>query len=264
MHGVKGSDAAHKACARLAQTERFVTVDGDNLVRPQFFEQQFTSELIGDLSVVSFAGQNCVNGLAYGNGGIKIWPRSVVMDMRTHEAASGGDGAVDFCWALDYVLMPGVWSDVMIAATRQQAWRAGFREGVKLSLINGLHVSDPEQWRRLMVKSNWDRLATWLQVGLDVDHGAWAILGARQGLYRSQLTDWSWARVQDFDHLDWLWERELEGLDDPMPMIKELGAALVQGLCLPITGQPFTALQSQWFKTLCTQPVRAAARRLRP
>lgn len=263
VHGVKGSDAAHKACARLAQTERFVTIDGDNLVRPRFFEQTFTSDLIGDLSVVSFAGRNCVNGLTYGNGGIKIWPRSVVLDMQTHEASAGGEAAVDFCWALDYVLMPGVWSDVIINHTRQQAWRAGFREGVKLSLINGHHEPDPKQWRKGMVKNNWDRLVTWLQVGQDVEHGVWAILGARQGVYRTQLTDWPWQRVQDFDHLDWIWERELEGRDDPMSMIEELGVSLSQQLDMPIASQPLTALQSQWFKTLNTQPARTEPRRLR-
>ena len=32
VHGVKGSDAAHKACAELSTTDRFVTVDGDNTI----------------------------------------------------------------------------------------------------------------------------------------------------------------------------------------------------------------------------------------
>ena len=38
MHGVKGSDAAHKACAALSDTEYFVTVDADNIVDPAFLE----------------------------------------------------------------------------------------------------------------------------------------------------------------------------------------------------------------------------------
>ena len=32
VHGVEGSDAAHKACADLSETEYFVTVDADNIV----------------------------------------------------------------------------------------------------------------------------------------------------------------------------------------------------------------------------------------
>ena len=33
VHGVEGSDAAHKACARLSETDRFITVDGDNRIK---------------------------------------------------------------------------------------------------------------------------------------------------------------------------------------------------------------------------------------
>ena len=29
VHGVKGSDAAHKACANLSETEHFITVDAE-------------------------------------------------------------------------------------------------------------------------------------------------------------------------------------------------------------------------------------------
>ena len=38
VHGVHGSDAAHKACAKLSETDRFITVDGDNIVMDEFFE----------------------------------------------------------------------------------------------------------------------------------------------------------------------------------------------------------------------------------
>ena len=40
VDGVMGSDAAHKACAKLSQTDRFITVDGDNTVREEFFNQE--------------------------------------------------------------------------------------------------------------------------------------------------------------------------------------------------------------------------------
>ena len=36
VHGVKGSDAAHKACAALSETEYFTTVDGDNIIDPKY------------------------------------------------------------------------------------------------------------------------------------------------------------------------------------------------------------------------------------
>ena len=39
VHGVEGSDAAHKACAKLSETDRFITVDGDNTIRQDFINQ---------------------------------------------------------------------------------------------------------------------------------------------------------------------------------------------------------------------------------
>ena len=39
VDGVKGSDAAHKACAELSDTDRFIVIDGDNMPDPEFFNQ---------------------------------------------------------------------------------------------------------------------------------------------------------------------------------------------------------------------------------
>ena len=44
VHGVKGSDAAHKACAKLSETEYFVTVDADNIVDPKFLEVEIDGD----------------------------------------------------------------------------------------------------------------------------------------------------------------------------------------------------------------------------
>ena len=38
VHGVEGSDAAHKACADLSETENFITIDGDTIIDPKFLE----------------------------------------------------------------------------------------------------------------------------------------------------------------------------------------------------------------------------------
>ena len=37
VHGVKGSDNAHKAAANLSETDRFISVDADNIIDPIFF-----------------------------------------------------------------------------------------------------------------------------------------------------------------------------------------------------------------------------------
>jgi len=269
IHGIKGSDAAHKACAEITSGTHMITVDGDNQIDPTFLTQTWTFDSTWDLdsSVLSFPSRNAVNGLCYGNGGIKIWPRQVVASMNTHEAvASTEQGAsVDFCWVLDYVLMPGVWSQALINHTSHQAWRAGFREGVKLSLVNGELIRDPEQWRASMVKNNLDRLLTWLQVGLDQHNGFYSIVGARQGLYKCMHTDWDHTRVQDFDYLDSIWEREVEGQNWPRlwDMMRDTAADLKDQLELSLEQEPLSPAQSELFKSVFQQPNRTEPRRLR-
>jgi hypothetical protein len=266
IHGVKGSDAAHKACADITTGTHMITIDGDNRIDPAFLDQSWTFNSTWDVesSVLSFSAENVINGLAYGNGGIKIWPRSVVQAMQTHEAVGSDTAAsVDFCWHLDYVLMPGIWSRAVINHTPHQAWRAGFREGVKMALVNGELIKQPAQWRRSMARVNLDRLIVWLQVGMDQHNAAWAILGARQGLHRAMLTDWDHTEVKDFDLLDTIWHEQVVGLADVRSYTQDLGLELRNRLGLPIEPEPFTPAQSQWFKSVFHQPERTEPRRLR-
>ena len=145
IHGVEGSDAAHKACAELSETERFITIDGDNIIDAKFVEEElvFKDDVDLDKCVISWSGYNIVNGLTYGNGGIKCWPKQVVLDMKTHENADPNNpqAQVDFCWDLQYLQINKVYSYVYNNATPWQAWRAGFREGVKMSLYEGEKIS---------------------------------------------------------------------------------------------------------------------------
>jgi hypothetical protein len=114
-----------------------------------------------------------------------------------------------------------------------------------------------------MAKNNLDRLLTWLQVGLDEANGAWAILGARQGLHRCLLTDWDHTQVQDFDYLDAVWEREIESLNPITDYTQDLGVELRNRLNIAIEPEPFTAAQSTWFKSVFRHPERTTPRRLR-
>ena len=202
-HGVWGSDAAHKAAAAMSETDRFITVDADNLVREDFFSIELDMDKIRDVDVVSWAGKNTVNGLVYGNGGIKCWPVDVVNRMRTHEAAPANDkrAQVDFCWNIHYVQMNNVYCDVMNNGSPLQAWRAGFREGVKMGLENG-DVVDPSMIKRIYAE-NYKRLMVWMSVGEDTENGLWAIYGARLGCHMTNVLrhEWDWKNVRDFDWL---------------------------------------------------------------
>ena len=117
VHGVKGFDAAHKTCAEQSETDRFITVDGDNIVMDEFFNQalEFPEKDHdgNDIfeSIFSWNAKNLLNGLVYGNGGLKCWPKEYTLGINTHEAATDGEG-MEFCWKLNYIQMNDIFSEV--------------------------------------------------------------------------------------------------------------------------------------------------------
>jgi len=258
VHGVEGSDAAHKACAELSETDRFITVDGDNVIRSDFLNQEIDFEEHTDLEncVISWAGYNQINGLMYGNGGLKCWPKKFVLNMRTHENADpmNKHAQVDFCWDIQYIQQNSCFSDVWNNHTPQQAWRAGFREGVKMALDRGLRVNKQE-FKSLHWK-NLQRLYVWLMIGADAENGNWAILGARAGLYMTMCTDWDYVQVRDFEYLNDLWKVSFESIEDIDLEIKEYGIKLINELDIPIAEQPLNPDQSKFFKTVYQNPER--------
>ena len=263
VHGVEGSDAAHKACARLSETDRFITVDGDNIIRDTFIQQEINFDDHADLehSVISWCGKNIINGLMYGNGGLKCWPKDYVLNMRTHENADpdNAHAQVDFCWDLQYIQQNSCFSDVYNNHTPQQAWRAGFREGVKMALDQGVKLNTTEE----LLTSHWKnlhRLYIWTMSGADVEHGLWAIYGAREGLYKTMCTDWDYVNVRDFEYLNNMWDKAYSKITDEMlpSEIIKLGDTLIRELRIPIAANPLDAEQSKFFKAVYQQPDRIA------
>jgi hypothetical protein len=199
IHGVEGSDAAHKAAANLAETEWFVTVDGDNQIYQQFLNIDIDEK--PGISVYSWCGKNIVNGLKYGNGGLKIWNRDFVLNMKTHENAESDNAQIEFCWEDGYKNFPTVFSDTIINSTPYQAWRAGFREGVKMLTDKGVLVKK-HNIHNTIWWHNIHRLRMWSCVGSHVENGVYAMLGARQGSMMSYDQDWDYTEVRDFSCLE--------------------------------------------------------------
>ena len=268
VHGVKGSDAAHKACAELSETDRFITVDGDNIVNTEFLSREFdlanhedahwNREVALENCVISWAAKNTINGLIYGNGGIKCWPKQKVLEMRTHEAADPKNphAQVDFCWDLEYIQMNKCFSTIMNNGSAQQAWRAGFREGVKMCLNRGIKPSNLEEfnqndWRNL------HRMYIWLMVGADVENGSWAVYGARQGLVKTMLSDWDYVNVRDFEWLNDFWKSQVQNVDPLIESIK-IGREILTNLELPISETPLENNQSKFFKEVYRNPLRTS------
>lgn len=269
VHGVKGSDRAHKQCAaQVGTAERFWTIDGDNwlLNDAKFYDSHVSEDLAQGTEIYSHCARNPVTGLIYGNGGAKLWPRSVVEQMKTHEAATDptGTAGIDFCWQLDYVLMPTILTETRSAETPRQAWRSAFRESVKLTQIAGQPAKNVDHWRDNQAEINQHRLASWLMVGMDHRNGAWSILGARQAQAWMWRDQGDWNSIEDFERLDSLWQNMAEGLNpsECLEEIRELGQWLDdQGM--PVKTEPLERNHSRWFKRQQIRDLRTQPRRLR-
>ena len=125
--------------------------------------------------------------------------------MKTHDNADKENiiAQIEFCWDARYVQMADCFSTVHNNATPYQAWRAGFREGVKLALNRGARI--PKEQFLKSHQKNLAMLYIWCMVGADVKNGSWAIYGAREGLFMTMCSDWDYVNVRDFDCLNELW-----------------------------------------------------------
>tara|TARA_B100000282_G_scaffold100221_1_gene70539 strand:- start:4130 stop:5158 length:1029 start_codon:yes stop_codon:yes gene_type:complete len=285
VDGVKGFDNAHKECARQSETERFVTIDGDNEIDPKFFDNRLTITAKTEKSIFSWSAVNVINGLIYGNGGLKVWPVDTTLAMNTHEAAEGEVAAVDFCWDLDYQQKNDVYSTSYPNGSPYQAFRAGFREGVKMSLHEGSKIgikdfrpfgpdgTKYEGWNsgaRIWHK-NYQRMIIWMTVGADVENGLWGMLGSRLGCQMTNLTDWDHTLISDYDWFTNFFENDIApnfagtdetcyytGLDwskeKVWNRIKELGEQLRVDLNLKIAD--FDEAGSKFFKEVYVNPTR--------
>jgi hypothetical protein len=200
VHGVKGFDKAHRACADLAETDRFVLVDGDNLIFPQFLDYEFDVHESIEHCTFSFNSINVINGIIYGNGGLKLWTKEFIYTMNSHENYDGNEVGkkVEFCWDTRYHQMSETFSLTCPNETHWQAFRAGFREGAKLPLDGGVKIP----YQRLIVdgnKYNMSVLFKWMTLGMDAKNGVWAILGARDGFIECQIGDTDITKINNSD-----------------------------------------------------------------
>lgn len=251
VDGVKGSDAAHKAAGEASDTERFILIDGDNMPDESFFNMQldFTGkDSKYQLAQFRWKAVNAINGLRYGNGGMSSWTKTYVANMKTHEAQTDGDASriADFC--LDskdnlYWAMYDCYSTTYPNQTPFQAWRAGFREGVKMVLDKG-ERPDATEFKERVASRNLNNLTIWHNVGMDAENGEWAIMGARMGTHMTMLTDWDVHQVQWFDNYHDMWDKIKN--EDPLALSEAYGIELSNKLGLPMCA--LDKDQSKFFK----------------
>jgi hypothetical protein len=264
VHGVKGFDAAHRRAAEGASDWVF-TIDGDNrIIDPAFFDGWLDVAPRDLGQVFSFSARNALNGLSYGNGGVKLWPRVLLQNLRSHEQATRREGQLDF-WTVPFFLIHRALSEVHMAATPAQAFRSGYREGVKLCLIRAQAPAEafpdlplPEAFAKHLGSINLDRLRIWCSIGADQPNGDWAIFGARLGAVRTALDGappqiiadyvafarfWNGIAAEAADHAQRLaWSEALgarlsEALGLALPRLDAEASAQARAMVRPLRGR---------------------------
>ena len=207
VHGVAGLDACHKAAAKTAGGEWFITVDADTTIDPAFLDVEIPRKLLNRNFRLQWHCRNEVNGLVSGNGSLKLWPVTLAMMMRTHEAAPATKVSIDH--EIDQIVpgqsmgvqMPGCYSRTNPAQTPYHAFRSGFREGVLLGhlLVQqiALNGQDSPQAEYMM-----GLLRIWCTLGRQAQNGLWLIYGARLGLRLAlEQSDWDPRQVNSYEWL---------------------------------------------------------------
>ena len=165
VKNVKGIFEAHKRAAEIATTDMFYVVDGDaELVDNWQFDYKPT---VFDLDCVHlWTSINPINDLEYGWGGIKLFPRRLLLDAETWK--------VDLTTGLGKLKYINKVSNVTSFNSDDfGTWRSAFRECAKLSssLYQGTTTHSETE----------ERLRVWTTVGKDRRYGEYALHGAALG-----------------------------------------------------------------------------------
>jgi len=233
VNGVKGFDKAHKAAAEMAETEFFISVDGDNIIDEKFLLETLDFTKTDRKAVHRWRARNIINDLVYGNGGLVGWDRDTCLGMHTHENAKEERAKIDFCWTVKHENLHNCYSTSVINSTPFQAWVAGYREGVKMSLDQGSAI-EANNFMSVVHPPNLRVLTTWMNIGSDVDNGKFAMLGARMGCYNTMLGSHDLQQISDLDKMFYSFCEQVDQdhIDDDL---QAYGESLRQRLDLPVS-----------------------------
>lgn len=253
VHGVKGLATAHRKAGSLSTTDKTITVDGDNRLYKDLINADFEVNEDFDFknTLLNWPSKNIINGLEYGNGGIKLWPTEILANCSTDEfAAPGSAQQVDYSYGLQsQITFHECYSHIYSNASPLQAWRSAFREGVKLGLRRGVKVAD--------LGTHWPggrkRLSLWMTVGADIENGIYSILGARQGCYLTHFTDWDMNNNGNFDYLNNYFKENVESLSYQQILDESIRLGKIISIKFEVC-DPFTPEQSAFVKNMNPDP----------
>lgn len=190
VHGVTGIFEAHKAAAKLAQTDMFWVVDGDaELLDTWTFNYQ--PSIFNRDCVHVWRSRNPINDLEYGYGGVKLFPKHLL-----DQATSWN---LDLTTGLGKLKVMNTVSNMTAFNTDEfSTWRSAFRECAKLAAGTIKNQIEDE---------NQDRITAWTTQGQDRPYGKYAIAGALAGVKYGLENKSNTSALQNINSRDWLREK---------------------------------------------------------
>lgn len=187
VHGVKGIFEAHKAAADLVESDMFWVVDGDaEILDDWYFDYQ--PNIFNRDCVHVWSSRNPINDLEYGYGGIKLFPRHLLL-----EATSWN---VDMTTGLGKLkVMNRVSNTTSFNTDPFSTWRSAFRECAKLAAGT---------IKNQILDESQDRLTAWTTKGQDRPFGSYAIAGARSGMDYGNRYKTDPSMLRNINDREWL------------------------------------------------------------
>ena len=190
VDGVKGIHQAHIEAAKMCETDMFYVVDADAIIESDFdFNYQIPYYDFNAKSTVHvWKSRNPINGLEYGNGGVKLLPRQLTIDMDLNKPDMTTSISKWFRPMPDISNMNGFNTDPF------NTWKSSFRECCKLAS----RVIDRQQ-----EEETEERLRVWCEESTDKYAIDGAISGREYGIKHKinlealkKINDFEWLKEQ--------------------------------------------------------------------
>lgn len=191
VHGIIGIHQAHIKAAEACTSDMIWVVDGDAVVADNFSFNLVMSTYDIDCVHV-WRSRNPINDLEYGNGGIKLLPRQMTLNMDVNSPDMTTSISKKFK-AVDAV------SNITAFNTDEfTTWRSAFRECAKLSsrVIERQYEEETEI-----------RLNTWCTAGANRMFGNYAVSGAKLGKAYGLENKNNPAALRMINDFEWLKEQ---------------------------------------------------------
>ena len=192
IDGVKGIHQAHISAAKKCFTKMFWVVDADAIIADSF-NFDYKVDDYNTETVHVWRSQNPVNDLVYGNGGVKLLPRKLTIDMDL-STTDMTTSISDKFKAVETI------SNITAFNTDEfSTWRSAFRECCKLASKTIKGQNDEE--------TN-ERLAKWCSdYSRNRELGDYAISGARAGRKYGISNINNPSNLKLINDFDWLHEQ---------------------------------------------------------